>query len=427
MSQVSADIGALLRGARCGKRLTQAQVGAACGYSASAVSRIEAGKLRLDWPSLLRFAVFLEIPFDQLRASALPDTAVVATVAAGCRSQEEDEVRRRELLTGAVAAGATAVVGAVPASAADVPDDLEVSLFRLPDASPVPMSRLMAQVAAARQAFCATEYDRLGQVLPGLIASAEVTRDALTGHAREEANVAVARAYVLTAELATKQHSDAAWVAADRALSAARSSGVPVAVGEAARMLAIAMRRSGRPSSAVHLLAKEAGELHAGWDHTGAVRTTLLLTGAYSAATGRDRSTALSLLEEAEHEADRRQAAVPGLFTVDATRTQVDVYRIGVLNALGTPDEAVDVVAGLDVSRMPTAERRARAWTDVARMWEALGDGRRTFAALRQVEREAPQEVRRPALRALTTGLLYGPSRIEGVREFAARTGALAH
>jgi transcriptional regulator with XRE-family HTH domain len=425
MRQASVEIGALLRGARCAKRLTQAQVGAACGYSASAVSRIEAGKLRLDWSSLLRFAALLEIPVDQLRGSAVPDMTVIATVAAGCRSQEEDEVRRRELLTGAVAAGATAVMGAGPASAADAPDDLEVSLFRLPDASPLPMSRLVAQVAAARQAFCATEYDRLGQVLPGLISSAEATRDALAGRAREEANVAVARAYVLAAELATKQHSDAAWVAADRALSAARSSGVPVAVGEAARMLAIAMRRSGRPSAAVQLLTKEAAELDADRDHTGAVRTTLLLTGAYSAATGRDRSTALSLLEEAEHEADRRQA-VPGLFTVDATRTQVDVYRIGVLNALGTPDEAVDVVAGLDVSRMPTAERRARAWTDVARTWEALGDGRRTFAALRQVEREAPQEVRRPALLALTTGLLYGPTRIEGVREFAVRTGALA-
>ncbi|MGW2951579.1 helix-turn-helix domain-containing protein [Streptomyces eurythermus] len=425
MGQASVEIGALLRGARCAKRLTQAQVGAACGYSASAVSRIEAGKLRLDWPSLLRFAAFLEIPLDQLRASAVPDTAAIATVAAGCRSQEEDEVRRRELLTGALAAGATAVVGTGPASAADAPDELEVSLFRLPDASPVPMTRLVAQVAAARQAFCATEYDRLRQVLPGLISSAEATRDVLTGRAREEANVAVARAYVLAAELATKQHSDAAWVAADRALSAARSSGVPVAVGEAARVLAIAMRRSGRPTAAVHLLTKEAAELDASRDLTGAVRTTLLLTGAYSAATGRDRHTALSLLGEAEQEADRRQA-VPGLFTVEATRTQVDVYRIGVLNVLGTPDEAVDVAAGLDVSRMPTAERRARAWTDLARMWEALGDGRRTFAALRQVEREAPQEVRRPALRALTTGLLYGPTRIEGVREFAVRTGALA-
>jgi transcriptional regulator with XRE-family HTH domain len=33
------EIGALLRGARCAARLTQAEVGQACGYSASAVSQ----------------------------------------------------------------------------------------------------------------------------------------------------------------------------------------------------------------------------------------------------------------------------------------------------------------------------------------------------------------------------------------------------
>ncbi|MFF1834171.1 hypothetical protein ACFVXE_08190 [Streptomyces sp. NPDC058231] len=49
-----------------------------------------------------------------------------------------------------------------------------------------------------------------------------------------------------------------------------------------------------------------------------------------------------------------------------------------------------------------------------------------TFAALRHVEQEAPQEVRRPALRALTSGLLYGPARVQGLREFAVRTGAVA-
>ncbi|MFE8950716.1 hypothetical protein ACFYOH_44775, partial [Streptomyces sp. NPDC007856] len=48
-------------------------------------------------------------------------------------------------------------------------------------------------------------------------------------------DLALARSYVLAAELATKQHSDAAWVVADRALAAARCSGIPVAVGEVSR------------------------------------------------------------------------------------------------------------------------------------------------------------------------------------------------
>ena len=59
-------------------------------------------------------------------------------------------------------------------------------------------------------------------------------------------------------------------------------------------------------------------------------------------------------------------------------------------------------------------------------MWHALGDSQRTFTALLSVERVAPQEVRRPALRALTADLLYGPGTVPGLREFAQRTGALA-
>ncbi|MEU8894138.1 hypothetical protein [Streptomyces sp. NPDC048442] len=155
------------------------------------------------------------------------------------------------------------------------------------------------------------------------------------------------------------------------------------------------------------------------------VRTTLLLNAAYSAATGKDRTTELALLDEAENHAGH-PSEVPGLFTVEATQARVDVYRISALNALGTPCEGVKIAAGLNIDHMPTPERRARAWTDTACMWHVLGDGPQTFAALRRVEQEAPQEVRRPALRTLTSDLLYGPARVQGLREFAVRTGALA-
>ncbi|MCP3816649.1 helix-turn-helix domain-containing protein [Streptomyces sp. A3M-1-3] len=419
----------VIRGARGAARLTQAQLGRTCGYSASAISRIEANKLRPEHSAMLLMAEVLGIPPERLCGSAVPHGPVVATVASERLSDEEDAVRRRELLAGALAAGATAMVGTGATSAAAVSGDsaasLEEALFRLPAADAVPLAVLTAQTVAARRTFQAARYSDLGHSLPGLLTAAEATRDAATGRARQQAAAVLARAYVLTAELATKQHSDAAWVAADRALIAARASGSPVPVGEASRVLAITMRRSGRWSSAVNLLTREAAELDPSRERTGAVRTTLLLTAAYSAASGGDRSTALALLDEAEEYAERLPA-VQGLFTVEATRAQVDVYRIGVLNALGTPDEGVKVVAGLNIGFMPTPERRARAWTDTARMWHALGNGQQTFAALRRVEQEAPQEVRRPALRALTSDLLYGPARVQGLREFAIRTGALA-
>ncbi|MFD8864845.1 MULTISPECIES: helix-turn-helix domain-containing protein [unclassified Streptomyces] len=428
VTRIAREIGAELRSARCRARLTQTQVGKVVGYSASAVSRIEAGRMRLEYDRLLAFAAFLNIPLDRLGGTPVPSPAPIDTV--GRPADEEDAVRRRNLLTGAAAIGVTAAFGAPAASASPTGGDpaapLEDYLFRLPAVAPVPLARLVQETASARADFRAARYTALGRSLPSLLAAASATWEEATGHDREKASVVLARSYILAAELALKHHSDAAWAAADRALTAARASGHPVPVGEASRVLAITMRRSGSCPSAVQLLTREAADLDGGQEQTGAVRTTLLLTAAYSAATGRDRTTALDLLDAAKEETARREATPSGLFTVDATRAQVDVYRIGVLNALGTPDEGVSVARRINVDSMPTPERRARFWTDTARMWHALRDGRQTFAALRRVEQEAPQEVRRPALRALTADLLYAPARVSGVREFAARTGAIS-
>ncbi|MEU4303495.1 helix-turn-helix domain-containing protein [Kitasatospora aureofaciens] len=50
------QLGVLIRAARCARRMTQAQLGRACGYSASAISRVEAGALRPTEQALLRIA-----------------------------------------------------------------------------------------------------------------------------------------------------------------------------------------------------------------------------------------------------------------------------------------------------------------------------------------------------------------------------------
>lgn len=339
---------------------------------------------------------------------------------------EEDAVRRRTVLVALTAGASTVAIGTGTAvgqpSSLLSPDDM---LFRFPGAEPAPLRALVSGTAAAREAFTAARYNELANALPTLLSAVEATRDASTGRARQQASAVLARGYILAAELAAKQHSDTAWAAANHALAAARASGMPIPIGEASRVLAITMRRSGHASSAVRLLTHEADQLDPAEARTGAVRTSLLLTAAYSAAAGGDRTTALALLDEADATVERHPQASRGLFTVDATRTQVAVYRIGVHTTLGTPDEGVQIVRDLNVSLMPTAERRARAWTDTARMWHALGNGQQAFVALRRVEQEAVQEVRRPAVQALTSNLLYGPARMAGLREFALRTGAV--
>ncbi|MEV7772238.1 helix-turn-helix transcriptional regulator [Kitasatospora sp. NPDC086791] len=418
------QLGAVIRAARCVRRMTQAQLGRACGYSASAISRVETGALRPTERALRLIAHALGLPLDALGVGR-PDTLAVNVT----QGQEDAMLRRQLLLVGMAAAGVSALPSASAAAARPDASARIVGALYEPDLSgPMPLRQLKASLTSARTQFTAASYQQLGDFLPGLLGSAQATREALSGRSREEAHACVARAWVLATELALKAHSDVAWPAADRALAAAQASGDPVVHGEAARVLAITMRRSGRPAAAVDLLRRTADSLSQDRnDVSWAVAATLLMTAAYTAACGQRRGDALDLMSGAADAVGRATSArfrpSTPLFTVDATSAQVDLYWVGVHTALGTPDEGVPYAARIAPGQLPTAERRARYGTDCARMWHHLGDHRKTFASLRFTEQVAPEEVRRPALRALTADLLYAPVTVAGVRELAARTG----
>ncbi|MFJ5926460.1 XRE family transcriptional regulator [Kitasatospora sp. NPDC092948] len=344
--------------------------------------------------------------------------------------EEDDDMRRRTLFTGAATIGAAL---ALPRPAAaresepyDAAPDIERLLFTPPAPQRASLVTLQHSLAAARAHFTAATYRELGATLPDLVATAEALRGSSTGRERELADTAAARSYVLATELAAKAHSDLAWASADRALQAAQSSGDPAVVGEAVRVLAITMRRAGRPAAAVDLLRRTATDLDSRPGPAArAVAATLWMTAAYTAACNKDASSAHDLMTGAAEAVDRLPADLPPqqLYTVDATPAQVDLYRIGIHTALGNPDHAVRYATRITPAALPTAERRARLGTDTARMWQAIGDGPRTLAALRFVERVAPEEVRRPALRTMVTALVFAPMPTPGAREFARRIG----
>ena len=435
-------LGAAMRAARAANRWTQRALGTRCGYSASAVSRIEAGTLRPTVESLDQIVSVLALDLSGLglhslarvltahRATRVPSGAMVANSA----TDEEDAMRRRKLLAGMAAASATLALPR-PAEAAgqessphDTAADLERLLFApaTPAAAVLPLEVLHRELAAARAHYTAARYHELGAGLPELIAAAEAHRATATGRSREVAHAIAARGYVLATELAAKSHSELAWATADRSLQAARQSGDPVVTGEAVRVLAITMRRAGRPAAAVDLLRRTAGDLDAQADPAArAVAATLLMTAAYTAACNHDPSSAHDLMTGAAEAVHRLPADVPSqrLFTVEATPAQVDLYQVGVHTVLGTPDLAVRYAVRIDPVALPTAERQARLGTDTARMWRALNDGPRTLSALQFVERVAPEEARRPALRALAAELAYAPLPPAGAREFARRIG----
>ncbi|MEU2856097.1 helix-turn-helix domain-containing protein [Streptomyces syringium] len=444
-----ADIGVIIRSARNARRprVTQAKLGALIGYSESWVSRVEKGQITPPWATLLKIAALLHITVEDLAQALHPHepeevpgaesdgraSGPAARVAIHqVTEDQEDVVLRRKLLRAAVGVSTVVITGTAAAANGRQPAftdpsaALETALFQPPHADPLPLDRLVLALRAAREDFRQARYAALSEDLPKLLATATATCDNLTGHHRENAQAALARAYAMAGELAIKTRSGTAWVAADRALTAARASGQAAPLGEAARVLAVTMRQAGRSHAALDVLAGACATLAedarpAAQD----VRAASLLTAAYTAAHTGDRSRALNLAGEAE-EIGRRLAQGPDTdsFTIHATRAQCDAFHISIHNVLGTPDEGITYARRINPSVFTTPERRARYWTDTARMWARLGDHERTFAALRAVEQQAPEEARRPSVRALTADLLYSPVNLPGLTEYAARTRA---
>jgi hypothetical protein len=289
---------------------------------------------------------------------------------------------------------------------------------------PLTVTRVAATLNAAQSRFDAGDYPRAGGCGADAVAGAEGL--AAQSADTPEVHVLLAQAYALATEVLVKiGGAGIAAITADRAVNAARTSGSPLAIAIATRQLASVMRHAGRKDSAARLALAAAEHLRR--NGTGdpdeiAVYTRILCTSAYTAATAGNRGLALDLIAEADHAA--AEAIRPGSQRFDAAA--VTVYRIGVHYALGDAGAAVATCARVRPSQLPTPERRARYWADVARAESLYGRPDRTYRALQAAWREAPGEVRdRRSMRNLVSSLLPHDRRLPGLQSFAARVGAL--
>jgi hypothetical protein len=184
------------------------------------------------------------------------------------------------------------------------------------------------------------------------------------------------------------------------------------------------LRHNGRGHDAVQLATEACDRLHA----TGlpapqllSVYARSLCTAAYTVAGTGNRTLALDLVREATAAAQRTAGSAVAFGGPGVTS-----YAIGVHYALGDSAAALSAAGQVRPAELPSAERRARYWCDVARAWHQHGDPHRTYAALTAAHREAPAEVRdRGSMRELVTGLLAHDRRIAGLRAFAASVNAL--
>ena len=127
------------------------------------------------------------------------------------------------------------------------------------------------------------------------------------------------------------------------------------------------------------------------------------------------------MTEEAYLAARRLPQVVPPGRLFNLSPAAVDLYAVGVHWALGDAGAALEAGKNLRPGQFPTAERKARMSTDMARAWWAWQRPGQTARALLDAYRASPGEVRdRPAIRGIVTELAQRHPRTGGVRELHA-------
>jgi len=343
------------------------------------VSQVERGVRRVDRMSVLEtIADALETPLAELAAEA----PVVAAVSAP--PPDADDLRL--VLSGSHALAAMLRPGPPP--------DL--------DGLPADVDRAWAFTHAGR-------YHELTGLLADLLPRLERAARAASAPDRTQASALLAAAYqACSAALVKLGQAEAAWVAADRAMSAAERAGDPYLVAAGAFRLGFVFLNARRFDQAEETARTAAEALDGRVDADQAALSlwgALTLQRALVAARAGHADAAYEFIEQA------RQAAVrlgPGRndYNTEFGPLNVAVHEVHVAVELGDAGLAIRAAAAVDTSTLST-ERQARMLVDVARAHAQRRQPAEAVATLLRAEQLTPEQVRNhPVVRQTVADLL---------------------
>jgi transcriptional regulator with XRE-family HTH domain len=436
--------GLALRQLRGQAGLSLRELGKRALYDYTRLSRAENGEILIPAGKVRLLDEVLHVGglLVTLRAAASPgaEPGLTRTVARDSqRDDGEDPVHRRQLLANLILTAAATASGPLPGrepAAGEVPPG-ELLAERVRDAMlglpPAPAlispGQLRAGLAAAMTGFHSCRYRSLARVLPRLIASGHHAAAQAPGDADTIATLA--QVYTLTTRMLIKlDDQQLGWMAADRASVLATAAADPLVTAETARNLAVLARKAGWHDQALSIALQAAGHpaLRGADPHLIAERGLLIQSAAYSAARSGDRAAMRELTAEAAALAARLGSATllrdhGGGFS-PAT---VQLHRISAEHYAGEPGAALAAARRINpasLPSLPSPERRARYYTDIARACGQAGRRDDCLSALLAAERHAPEETHsRPAIRDLITGLLLSGRTSPELRGLAARSG----
>lgn len=219
---------------------------------------------------------------------------------------------------------------------------------------------------------------QVGSLLPDLIHDGETAVRALGGDERRAALVALSDIYRLTGQAtAYIAPPELAWVVADRALAAAQDADQPAAMAAAAWNMGNILRETSYPEEALRVVTEAADLLRPHLDEAPedwrGIYGALQLHAAVTAAREAREGDAWRYWDKG----DQVAKSLPATYVHPSTvfgRANVDFHAVSVATDLKLSTRAIGLADDLDPDTMPSLERRARLWTEVARGHLQRGD-----------------------------------------------------
>ncbi|WP_344570751.1 helix-turn-helix transcriptional regulator [Streptomyces axinellae] len=228
----------------------------------------------------------------------------------------------------------------------------------------------------------------VGALLPELIRQTETATRTLDGENRRAALVALSDTYRLTGQAtAYVAPAELAWVVADRALAAAQQADDPAALAAAAWNMGNILRETSYPEEALRAVTEAADlirpYLESGPEDWRGIYGALRLHAAVTCAREGREGDAWRFWDAG----DQVAKSLPSSYVHPSTvfgRANVDFHAVSVATDLKISGRALSLADEIDPDVMPSTERRARLWVEVARGHLQRGDA---TAALHVMQR----------------------------------------
>ena len=298
------------------------------------------------------------------------------------------------------------------------------------------LGAIEAGVQACHTAYQRADYATASRLLPDVLIDAALCARESRGERQSRAHGADAAANIALSKLAAKLGDGAsAWVAADRAMSAARAAAYAPLLAVAAYQVSVALLRLPHRLDDAENVAMSAldgllGSADAGEPAGQSAGGALLLLGAVVAARRGDRAQSTNRLGRAASLA-RSQGVDQNYLWTGFGPTNVVIHQIAVAVELGQPRRALDLADHLDTSRLPPAlvSRRAQVHLDLAAaLIQTPGGDAPAVLHLLEAERMAPQALRfNRKVKVILDELLRRERRVAtpGLRPLTQRVGML--